>query len=220
MSLLGLALALLGPFGLALAGEGRRPAGLGQALCGEALYLALIGAVLWIAFVPAGLTPQALGLRPLRWQAVAWGGALLAFFQYAYAPVVVLGLRKLRLHGFEGGLEKMRGLPAWYLVLAVSIGATAEELLYRGYAIAQLEQLGASVWLAALLPLVVFTFAHVPLWGLAPALTTFLGGGVFTLFFLWQCDLAPNVIAHVATDLVGIALARRAGAAERHTELR
>ena len=211
MSLLGLGLALFGPFALALAGEGgREKPGLARALAGEALYVALVAFVLWIAFAPAGLTPEALGLRPLRWQAVAWGAALLAFFQYVYGPVVVFALRRLRVRGFEGGLEKMSGLPLWYLVLAVSVGGTAEELLYRGYAIAQLEQLGAGVWIAALLPLVVFTLAHVPLWGLAPALTTFLGGGVFTLFFLWQRDLGPNVIAHVATDLVGIVLAQRA----------
>jgi uncharacterized protein len=211
VTLLGLALALLGPFALALAGEGgRERVGVTRALAGEALYVALVAFVLWIAFVPAGLAPQALGLQPLRWQAVAWGAALLAFFQCVYGPAVVLALRRLRVRGFEGGLAKMSGLPAWYLVLAVLVGGTAEELLYRGYAIAQLEQLGAGVWLAALLPLVVFTFAHVPLWGLAPALTTFLGGGVFTLFFLWQRDLAPNVIAHVGTDLVGIVLALRA----------
>lgn len=211
MILLGLGLALLGPFALALAGEGgSERVGVTRALAGEALYVALVALVLWIAFVPAGLTPEALGLRPLRWQSLAWGAALLAFFQYAYGPAVVLALRRLRLPGFEGGLAKMSGLPGWYLALAVLVGGTAEELLYRGYAIAQLEQLGAGVWLAALLPLVVFTLAHVPLWGLAPALTTFLGGGVFTLFFLWQRDLAPNVIAHVATDLVGIVLARRA----------
>jgi len=211
VSWLGLGLALLGPFALALLGEGKRggPVGLAGALAGEALYVALVALVLWIAFVPAGLTAEALGLRPLRWQSLAWGAVLLAFFQYAYGPVVVLALRRLGVSGFEAGLAKMRGLPLWYLVLAVLVGGTAEELLYRGYAIAQLEQLGAGVWLAALLPLLVFTFAHVPLWGLAPALTTFLGGGVFTLFFLWQRDLGPNVIAHVATDLVGIALARR-----------
>jgi CAAX protease family protein len=209
--LLGLALALLGPFGLALAGEGRRggPVGLTRALASEALYVALIVGVLWIAFVPAGLSSEAMGLRPLRWQTVAWGTGLLAFFQWVYGPAVIFVLRRLHARGFEGGLAKMSGLPLWYLVVAVAVGGTAEELLYRGYAIAQLEQLGAGVWLSALLPLVVFTFAHVPLWGVAPALTTFFGGGVFTLFFLWQRDLGPNVIAHVATDLVGIVLARR-----------
>jgi membrane protease YdiL (CAAX protease family) len=211
VTLLGLGLALFGPFALALADEGRRgKPGLAGSLLGEAAYVGLVAVVLWIAFVPAGLTPEALGLGALRWQSVAWGAALLLFFQCVYGPALYWALRRLRLPGFAGGLAKLQSQPLWVLVLAVAIGGTAEELLYRGYAIAQLERLGAALWLAALLPLVVFTFAHIPLWGLAPALTTFFAGGIFTLFFLWQRDLWPNVIAHVATDFVGIVLALRA----------
>ena len=210
MIYLGLGLALLGPFGLALADERRRGSPrLGEALLGEALYVGLVSVVLWIAFGPAGLRPEQLGLRPLTGQSAAWGVALLLFFQLVYGPLLSRVFRGLGVRGFGGGLAKLWKLPPWYLVLAVAIGGTAEELLYRGYAIAQLEQLGASPWLAALLPLVVFAAAHVPLWGVAPAVSTFFAGAVFTAFFLWQRDLAPNVIAHVATDFVGIVLARQ-----------
>ena len=216
MTLLGLGLALFGPFGLALAGErrGGRP-GLYESLAGEAVYAAIVGAVLWIAVAHAGLSLETLGLRPLRWQSLAWGAALLVFFQRIYGPALFAVMRRLGVRGFEGGLAKMEDLPLWYLTLAVVIGGSAEEILYRGYAIAQLEQLGAASWLAALLPLVVFAFAHVPLWGVAPAVSTFFAGGVFTLFYLWQRDLAPNIIAHVATDFVGIVLWTRARSTQK-----
>ena len=52
----------------------------------------------------------------------------------------------------------------------------------------------------------VFGFAHVPMWGWEPSLTTVVSGGVLTLFYLWNRDLNANIIAHVAIDFVGIVL--------------
>jgi membrane protease YdiL (CAAX protease family) len=213
VTFVGIALALFGPWALAILGERGRPGPrprVVELLAGEAVYLALIGAVLWIAFTRDGLTAEALGFRVPTWRAFAWGAALSIFFTRVYGPLLYLAMRALGVRTFEGGIAKLAGLPFWYLVLAVVIGGTAEEILYRGYAIARIETLTGSVWLAALAPMVIFSLAHVPLWGLAPALSTFLAAGVFTAFFLWQRDLTPVVIAHVVTDLVGIVLARRA----------
>ncbi|MFI5317041.1 MAG: CPBP family intramembrane glutamic endopeptidase, partial [Myxococcota bacterium] len=152
---------------------------------------------------------EALGFRPLRWQAVAWGGALASFFIRGFGPAVYAAMRRLQLRGFEGGLARLEALPFWYLTLAVLIGGTVEEILYRGYAIARIETLTGSLWLAALIPVAIFALAHLPLWGPAPALSALFAGAILTLVYLWQRDLAPVVIAHVATDFVGIALARR-----------
>jgi membrane protease YdiL (CAAX protease family) len=212
VTLLGVVLALFGPLVLAAVSErlSRGPARLGESLVGQALLVAITAAVLWIALHVDGLSLEALGLGLLRWQSLAWGAALALFFIRVYGPAQHLVLKRLRLRGFEGGLAKLAGLPIWYLTLAVLVGGTAEEILYRGYAIGRLEMLTGSLWLAALLPLAVFALAHIPLWGPAPALSTFFAGGIFTLFYLWQRDLAPNVIAHVATDFVGIVLARKA----------
>lgn len=217
MTLLGVGLALFGPLGLAAASErwNRGRARLGESLVGQALLVAITAAVLWIAFAVEGLAPEALGFRAPRWQALALGAALAVLFNRAYGPALYFALKRLRLPGFEGGLAKLDALPVWYLALAVLIGGTVEEILYRGYAIGRLETLTGSLWLAALIPLVVFAVAHVPLWGAAPALSTFFAGGIFTLVYLWQRDLAPNVIAHVATDFVGIVLSRSARPAQK-----
>ena len=177
---------------------------------GQAALAALTLFVVWLALAREGLSLAALGLVPLRWQALAWGALLAVFFVRGFGPAAYAALRAFGARDFTGGLDKLRGLPPWLLVVAVLVGGTSEEVLYRGYAIARLESLTGSLWLAALVPLVVFALAHVPLWGVAPALTTFFAGGVFTLFYLWQRDLAPNMIAHVATDFVGIVLALRA----------
>jgi membrane protease YdiL (CAAX protease family) len=218
VTLLGVLLALFGPLVLAAVSERltRGPATLRESLVGQAVLVAIVLAVLWIAFTVEQLPPEALGLRPLRWQALAWGAALALFFNRAYGPALYFVLRRLKVRGFEGGLAKLAGLPLWYLTLAVVIGGTAEEILYRGYAIGRIESLTGSLWLAALIPLAVFSLAHVPLWGLAPALSTAFAAAVFTLFYLWQGDLAPNVIAHVATDFVGIVLWRAKASGQRN----
>jgi len=210
VTLLGVGLSLLGPLALAAASgrSDRGPARLGESVLSQAMLVAIALAVLWIAFRVEGLPPAALGFRPLRWQALAWGAALALFFNRVYGPALHFALRRLRVRGFEAGLAKLAGLPRWYLGLAVVIGGTAEEILYRGYAIGRIESLTGSLWLAALIPIALFSIAHVPLWGPAPALSTALAGAIFTLFYLWQGDLAPNLIAHVATDFVGIVLSR------------
>ena len=217
MTLLGVGLALFGPLVLAATSERLYPgrARLGESLVAQGVLVAITAAVLWIAFSVEGLSPGALGFRALRWQALAWGAVLALFFNRAYGPALYFALKRLRVRGFEGGLAKLDDLPLWYLTLAVVIGGTVEEILYRGYAIGRLEALTGSLWLAALIPLVVFTVAHIPLWGAAPASSTFVAGAIFTLFYLWQRDLAPNVIAHVATDFVGIVLSRRRGSGKR-----
>jgi CAAX protease family protein len=211
---LGLVLALFGPMALArLAENGRRPARAGEALLGQGVLVAIVAAVLWLAFHRDGLTPADLGLGPPRWPALVIGALLTLFFVRGYGPAVYWVLRRLGAQGFEVGLAKLEGLPFWYLCVAVLIGGSAEEILYRGYAIARLESCWGSPWLAALVPIAIFGLAHVPLWGLAPALSTMAAGAIFTAVFLATSDLWACIVAHVATDFVGIALARRARAA-------
>jgi membrane protease YdiL (CAAX protease family) len=86
----------------------------------------------------------------------------------------------------------------------VVLGATAEEILYRGYAVERIATLTGSYWIAGVGSVLIFGVAHVPMWGWGPALSTIVSGGVLTAFFIWRRDLTANVIAHVLTDFVGI----------------
>ncbi|NJN56392.1 MAG: CPBP family intramembrane metalloprotease [Leptolyngbyaceae cyanobacterium SL_5_9] len=121
-------------------------------------------------------------------------------------------MQRLNLTGFEGGLSKLTLLPIWYLILAVVVGGTTEEILYRGYATERLSGFTGSYWSGSMLALIAFGLAHVPLWGWTPAFTTVISGSLLTLFYLWTGDLLPCIIAHIVTDGVGIimpALQRR-----------
>lgn len=145
-----------------------------------------------------------LGLRPLRWQSVALGLALAAFFMYVFTPAVVWMLSRLPFGGFESGLAKTAAVPSWLLAITVLIVATAEEILYRGYAVERLAGFTESYWIAGAISVVVFGVAHIPNWGLGAAMSTFLSGAVLTAFYIWQRDLTANIVAHVVTDVMGI----------------
>lgn len=168
--------------------------------------VAICAAVLVTLLVWEEQPLSTIGLQPLRWQSLVWGLALAGFFVFVFSPLAVWMLQHLRLSGFEAGLSKLAKLPVWYLVIAVVIGGTVEEILYRGYAVERLASLTGSYWIGGFVSVLVFGIAHVPLWGWGPALTTVLSGGVLTLFYVWTKDLDANIIAHVATDFVGIVL--------------
>jgi uncharacterized protein len=87
------------------------------------------------------------------------------------------------------------------------IVAAAEELLYRGYAVARLSDLTGSRLLASIVSVGSIGLAHVPMWGWAPATTTIVSGGIGTAVYLWRQDILALILAHIATDLYGIVLA-------------
>ncbi len=152
------------------------------------------------------LTLASIGLRTFNWRSVAWGGAFAAFLIWIYSPVLAKAMAVAGISWFEEGLGKARALPSWYLIIAILIGGTVEEFLYRGYAIERLLWITGNVWIAGLISVFAFGLAHVPVWGWGAALTTVLSGSIATAFYLWRKDLLANIIAHIVTDLAGIVL--------------
>lgn len=205
-TIIGLGLALIGP--AAVAGIGDRAFGadsrLKVSLISQFLLFSLLTAVVLIVLLWERESLSSIGLHPPGPRSLLSGIALALFFIYVFSPAAFRALEYFKLQGFDKGLSRLAGLPVWYLVLAVLIGGTAEEALYRGYAIERLACWTGSYWLAGLISLSVFGLAHVPMWGWGSALTTFIAGGILTLLYLWQQDLFANILAHVLTDLYGI----------------
>ena len=57
-----------------------------------------------------------------------------------------------------------------------------------------------------------FGAAHVPLRGLAAALTALVSGGILAAVYVWRRDVVALIFAYVATDLYGILLAPQVAA--------
>ena len=92
-------------------------------------------------------------------------------------------------------------LPAWVLIPAWITGSFTEEVLFRSYPIERLTQLTGRRWLAALITMVAFTVLHLFGWDWIHVVTAVLPGSIMlTLFYLWQRNLALNVIAHATIN--------------------
>jgi membrane protease YdiL (CAAX protease family) len=49
-----------------------------------------------------------------------------------------------------------------------------------------------------------FALVHLSLWGWGPIVAFVVSGAVLPLFFIWRQDLLANILAHAATDAVGL----------------
>src|SRR5215813_2199052 len=103
-----------------------------------------------------------------------------------FGPIAHWVLARSGSQNFDAGIEAVSQLPTAYLMLTIVIVAPAEELLYRGYAIARLSDLTGSYLLASIMSVVALGLAHVPMWGWAPAATTIVSGGIGTGVYLWR----------------------------------
>ncbi len=114
-------------------------------------------------------------------------------------------LRALGLGGFEPGLEAIANQPRWWRVCVALTSGPVEEVLYRGYAVERLGTLTGSLPLGGLLAAAVFGLAHIPFWGLGPALAANLPFGVLMgAAYIWRRDLCATAIAHTGLLLIGL----------------
>ena len=207
-SIAGLLIALGGPPLVAFYGThgASRPESLATNLLCQAALLGLLMAIMLIVLVWERAPLSSLGLRPVGLSTFAWAAGIAALFIFLLGPVILRIPEWLGRPGFDRPLADLQKLPVWYLLLAVLVGGSVEELLYRGFAIERLAHIIGSDWLAAAAVIALFGLGHVPLWGWTPALTTMIPGAVLTIFYLWHRDITANILAHVATDFVGIVL--------------
>jgi len=171
-----------------------------------AIFLIALTVYGWALF-KEGYDLQRLGFAQMSWLTPIVALVLTAFFILVFGPIAYWLLLKSGAQSFAAGIETTSHLPVGYLVLTIVIVASAEELLYRGYAIERLADLTGSYWVASILAVLAFGLAHVPMWGWAPAATTIISGSILTIVFLWRRDVAALILAHIATDVYGIVVA-------------
>jgi len=167
---------------------------------GQAALWMLFASVLLIVVFWEKQNLRSLWLKPLSWQSVAWGGALVLAYIFLLFPATEWLRRALGLTGYEAGMEKVVVLPLWFRAVAVLTAGVVEETLFRAYTITRAARLSGSVWLAAVLSVIFFAAIHIPVWGIGPSFALLPGGVVMTAFFVWKRDLLAMILAHVAID--------------------
>jgi membrane protease YdiL (CAAX protease family) len=149
---------------------------------------------------------RSIGLLKPDWKSLAWGVVGAAVMVTGLAFIYLVILPALGQPAAEK-IGEVKALPLWFLIGLVTRAAVFEELYYRGFAIERIAELSGRRWLAALVSLALFTFAHLDYWGWTHLIVAGYGGLVLTALYLLRRDLASNMLAHWLTDGVGFLIA-------------
>lgn len=196
---LGTAFAPLGKWGKAYTG-------LGNLFGGEVLWWAAVVTVLLYVVLIERRPFSSIGFRRPKWRDVvaAIGAAVVALGGIVLIAAILFPALHLQMN--KSAMQGLLQTPLWFRILLVTRAAVAEELMFRGYAIPRLEELGRSRVFAGLLSWAIFTYAHLSYWGAAQLIIAGWGGLVLTVLFLWRRNLWANMIAHWLTDGAGLLL--------------
>lgn len=160
------------------------------------IFAALVG---WVVLLE-GQDLASIGVRPFRWWTLPLGlvaGALIL----ALSGILISLAHLSGDSSFAGYLVSQ----PWPTRLALVITAGVfEETAYRGYALERLTSLLGSKWLAGLVTVLCFAFAHIPAVGLDHILPVLIISIFITLLYLWRRDLVLNMIAHATVDAISL----------------
>jgi membrane protease YdiL (CAAX protease family) len=164
--------------------------------------LLLVSYILYIEKRPL----SSIGLIRPTWKSFAFGiaGAFAMVAGMAFIYMTLFPM--LGLSANEPTMVAVKAMPLWFRVLLILRAAVFEEIYYRGFMIERLAEITRLRWLAALISLTAFTFAHLSGWGWAHLMVAAFGGAILTGLYLLRRDLASNMVAHFLTDGVGFLL--------------
>ncbi len=171
-------------------------------LLGEVgMWLLLLFIISWIYFVEKR-TIASIGWKKLTAKTILGGlGLGLVLFILFGISMTVIQATGLELNQEMAQLFASQPFPL-LLLIALRAGVV-EEVLFRGYAFERIYELTKSKWIAALVPLIIFTLAHLA-WGVGHLVFVFIGGGLFTIVYISKRNLALIIIAHFTTDVIAL----------------
>jgi membrane protease YdiL (CAAX protease family) len=97
--------------------------------------------------------------------------------------------------------------PIWLRALFAARPGFVEEILYRGYPIERLNRLTGSIWLGALISLIIHTAIHIPPLGLGHTIgVVFPISAILTGLYVWKRNLTLNITVHFLIDFLALVL--------------
>lgn len=171
-------------------------------MLGEAgMWILLVLIVVWIHFVEKR-TIASIGWKKVTLKTVL-AGIGLGVVLFMLFGVLTMAIQMLGLELNRETAELIAGQPFPVLLLIALRAAVVEEVLYRGFAFERLFDLTKSRWLSALIPVIIFTLAHLS-WGVGHLVFVFFGGLLFMLVYISKRDLALVMVAHFVTDVLAL----------------
>jgi membrane protease YdiL (CAAX protease family) len=203
--LIGLALTL----GVALSPLGRLGktySGLGDLVGGEVLWwIAVFVILLYVALVEHKPL-SSIGLRKPSVSTLLIGAATGVLMVVGVITIFFVVFPMLHLSANKAQMESILSTPLWYRVLLVTRAAVAEEVLFRGYPIERIREWTGNRFIAALISIAAFTYAHLSSWGAPQLIVAGFGGVLLTGLYLWRRNLWANMLAHWIADGAGFLL--------------
>jgi membrane protease YdiL (CAAX protease family) len=166
-----------------------------------AMWLLLVLIVLWIYFIEKK-TIASIGWKKLKLKTIfaGIGIGLILFIIFGISNVVI---QAMGLELNQGMAKLLADQPMPFLILIALRAGIVEEVLFRGYAFERINDLTKSKFLAGLIPLIVFTLAHLA-WGVGHLLFVFIAGALFTILYVAKRNLALVIIAHFTVDVIAL----------------
>lgn len=179
-----------------ISGESRSDA---QVVVREIGVLLIVALLLWLIKIRETLPLSSIGLHADRMGRSMLRGCLLALLMLLVTVGLYFLLKRLGIHLGESTPGAFH--PSLPVVTFIMLRAgIAEEIFYRGYAIERLQCLTGKLWVAGLVPLILFAIAHYRQ-GLGGIISAFVLGGIMTLFYMKFRDLIANMAGHSLCDL-------------------
>ena len=191
---------------LPLGSWGKSYSGLGSLLGGEVLWWIAVAVVLLYVVLVERKPLSSIGLRRPSAMTLLIGAVTGVLMVIGVVTIFFVVFPMLHLTGNKAQMQSILSTPLWYRVLLVTRAAVAEEVLFRGYPIERIREWTGNRWIAALISVVAFTYAHLSSWGAPQLLVAGFGGILLTALYLWRRNLWANMLAHWIADGAGFLL--------------
>jgi uncharacterized protein len=189
------------PFGDLVPGSGIAPQIAREALFWVMTLLLLV----YILFIEKR-SLSSIGLRRPTWKSFVFGLAAALIMVGGAAVIYLAVFPALGLSPNEAGLRAVQTTPLWFQALVVVRAPIFEEIYYRGFMIGRLTEMTGVRWLAALISLMAFTFAHLSYWGWTTLIVVAFQGAILTMLYVLRRDLGANILAHFVLDATSFLL--------------
>jgi len=140
------------------------------------------------------------GARDVKWGLIGFGLGGMSFA--ITGPIVAM----LDMESTMDGVMKLMIYPLWIRIGIAIIAGITEEVLFRTYPIERLTEWTGSIWLAALISIVLFAGLHIPFWSLGGAIQIGIGTIIWTLIYVKTRSIWAMIIMHVVNDLFAFCL--------------
>lgn len=145
---------------------------------------------------------DSIGVRPMSRRDFAFTlGAFVLGFAVMYGTGLVVKALGLGTTA-EGTRSLIRRFPTWALVVASVTAGVTEEILYRGYPIERLEELTDTIWIAAVITILLFAVGHYTVHGVGGIIQIIAWSGVITALYIKTRNLFACILMHTAQDLL------------------